>query len=125
MAWGHEGSLWERSRAVARALLRGVTIVPTINLDPDDARGSIGAFAPEIVRPAVDATYAYDASGRAEIVPEVTGVRLDYAATTSLLTERIARFGSDPVSGTFRSPICNHSSKSTPRPRNSRSTPVR
>ncbi|HLL49255.1 MAG TPA: VanW family protein, partial [Thermomicrobiales bacterium] len=45
----------------------------------------------------IDATLAFDATGRPEIVPEVTGTRLDYIATTSLFADRIATFASDPV----------------------------
>jgi vancomycin resistance protein YoaR len=97
MAWGREGSLWDQSRAWARALVRGVSIAPVIALDPAKSRGSIAAFAPEIVKPAVNATLSFDQAGRPEVVPDVTGVRLDYVATTSLLAERISGFASDPV----------------------------
>ena len=97
MAWGREGSLWDRSRAWARALIRGVTITPVITIDPNTAHRSLAAFAPEIVRPPVNATVSYDASGAPEIVPDATGVRLDYAATTDLLAQRIAQFASEPV----------------------------
>jgi vancomycin resistance protein YoaR len=97
MAWGREGSLWDQSRAWARALLRGVAITPIIDVDPAAARQSIAAIAPNVVRPAVDATLTFDASGAPQIVPDKTGVRLDYAATTSGITARIAEFGSEPV----------------------------
>ena len=97
MAWGREGSLWDQSRAVARALVRGVTVAPVVALDPATARGSLAAFAPDVVRPAVDATLAFNPSGHPEIVPDVTGVRLDYAATESELAVRIAGFASEPV----------------------------
>jgi vancomycin resistance protein YoaR len=97
MAWGREGSLWDQSRAWARALVRGAAIAPVIVIDAAEARARIAAIAPEVVRPAVDATLAFSASGLPEIVPDETGVRLDYLATTSHLTARIAGFGSDPV----------------------------
>lgn len=97
LAWGREGSFWDRSRAWARALVRGAAISPVIVLDPAEARGSIAAFASEIVRPPVDATLTFDDAGQPGIAPDVTGVRLDYVATTSLLTERIAGFASEPV----------------------------
>jgi vancomycin resistance protein YoaR len=97
MAWGREGSLWDQSRAWARALLRGVSITPVVTFDADAARGSIAAFAPEVVRPAVDASLTYGDSGQPEIVPDVTGIRLDFAATQTELASRIAAFGSDPV----------------------------
>ncbi len=97
MAWGREGSFWDQSRAWARALLRGASITPVISLDPDAARGSFAAIAPDIVRPAVDARLAFASSGAPEIVPDVTGIRLDAAATTAGLTARIAAFASDPV----------------------------
>ncbi len=97
MAWGREGSIWDQSRAWARALLRGVSIAPVVTFDAETARGSIAAFAPEVTRPAVDASLAYADSGEPEIVPDVTGIRLDYAATQAGLAERVAAFGSDPV----------------------------
>jgi vancomycin resistance protein YoaR len=97
MAWGREGSFWDQSRAWVRALLRGVSITPVVTLDAEAARESIAAFAPDVVRPAVDASLTYGAAGDAEIVPDVTGIRLDYAATQSGLATRIAAFGSDPV----------------------------
>lgn len=97
MAWGREGSPIDRSRAWARALLLGTEVPPLIEFDPAVARRGIAAFAPDIVKPAINASIAYDAAGQPEIVPDVTGVRLDYAATASSLEERIARFGSDPV----------------------------
>ncbi|MGH2617637.1 MAG: peptidoglycan binding domain-containing protein, partial [Thermomicrobiales bacterium] len=102
MAWGREGSLWDQSRAWARALLRGVLIAPVVTLDAAATRESIAAIAPSIVKPAVDATLAYGDSGQTEIVPDVTGIRLDYAATTSGLSTRITAFASEPV------PIVTH-----------------
>jgi vancomycin resistance protein YoaR len=97
MNWGRQGSLWDQSRAWARALVHGVPIPPAIQIDPDAAHGSIAAIAPNVVKPAVDARLAFGASGRPEIVPEVTGTRLDYVATESLLTDRIVTFTDDPV----------------------------
>jgi vancomycin resistance protein YoaR len=97
MNWGRQGSLWDQSRAWARALVHGVSIAPAIHLDPDAAHGSIAAIAPNVVKPAIDATLAFGASGQPEIVPDVTGTRLDYAATESLLVDRIATFTQDPV----------------------------
>jgi len=97
MNWGRQGSLWDQSRAWTRALLHGVAIPPAIHLDPDAAHGSIAAIAPKVVKPAIDATLAFGAAGRPEIVPDVTGTRLDYVATESLLADRIAAFGRDPV----------------------------
>ena len=97
MDWGRQGSPWDQSRAWARALLHGVSITPAIYLDPDTAHGSIAAIAPNVVKPAIDATLAFSASGRPEIVPDVTGTRLDYSATESLLADRIVTFARDPV----------------------------
>ena len=96
MAWGRDGSWWTRSQQWVRALFRGVTVMPAIALDPNTARGSIAAIAPEIVRPPVDATLDFS-NGDATIIPDVTGIRLDYAATASALTSRIAGFATDPV----------------------------
>ena len=95
--WGREGSLWDQSRAWARALIHGASVVPVIQFDPDAAHDSVAAIAPSIVQPAIDARIAFDATGRAEIVPEVTGTRLDFAATATLLADRIAMFARDPV----------------------------
>jgi vancomycin resistance protein YoaR len=97
MNWGRQGSLWDQSRAWARALVHGVAIPPVIHLDPDATYSSIAAFAPHIVKPAIDARLTFGASGRPEIVPDVTGTRLDYVATESLLAQRIATFARDPV----------------------------
>ncbi len=97
MDWGRQGSLWDQSRAWARALVHGVSITPAIRLDPDAAHGSIAAIAPNVVKPAIDATLAFGASGRPEIVPDVTGTRLNYSATESLLADRILTFARDPV----------------------------
>ena len=95
--WGREGSLWDQSRAWARALIHGVSVAPVIHFDPNAARDSVAAIAPSIVQPAIDARIAFNATGRAEIVPEVTGTRLDYAATATLLADRIAMFAREPV----------------------------
>ena len=65
-------------------------------LGSDAAHGSIAAIAPNVVKPAIDARLAFSPSGRPEIVPDVTGTRLDYIATESMLAERIA-FAGDPV----------------------------
>jgi vancomycin resistance protein YoaR len=98
MAWGREGSIWDESRAWARALLQGVVIAPVITVNPTAAHDSLAAIAPDIVKPAVDATLTFDQSGNPAVVPDITGVQLDYAATTSLMTERIANFAGGPVS---------------------------
>jgi vancomycin resistance protein YoaR len=97
MNWGRQGSLWDQSRAWARALVHGVAIPPVIHLDPNAAHGSIAAIAPNVVKPAIDARLAFGPSGRPEIVPDVTGTRLDYVATESMLAERIATFAGGPV----------------------------
>src|SRR5215213_3366229 len=97
MKWGRQGSLWDQSRAWARGLVHGVAIPPVIHLDPDAAHGSIAAIAPNVVKPAIDARLDFGASGHPEIVPDVTGIRLDYVATESLLARRIATFARDPV----------------------------
>jgi vancomycin resistance protein YoaR len=77
--------------------MRGVAVPPVIELDPEQARESIAAFAPEVVRPPVNATLAFADSGAPEIVPDETGVRLDYTSTASELAARFAAFGNDPV----------------------------
>ncbi len=97
MNWGRQGSLWDQSRAWARALVHGVPIAPAIHLDPDAAHGSIAAIAASVDKPAIDATLTFGASGRPEIVPDVTGTRLDFFATESLLADRITTFARDPV----------------------------
>jgi vancomycin resistance protein YoaR len=97
MNWGRQGSLWDQSRAWARALVHGEPIPPAIHLDPDAAHGSIAAIAPNVVKPALDARLAFGTSGRPEIVPDVTGTRLDYVATETLLADRIVTFANDPV----------------------------
>jgi vancomycin resistance protein YoaR len=97
MDWGRVGSAWEQSRAWARGLIDGVSIDPVIDFAPGAAHDSIAAIAPDVVRPAVNATLAFDPSGAPKIVPDLTGIRLDYAATESALAERIARFSSEPV----------------------------
>ena len=96
MAWGRQGNLWEQSQAVARGLVRGVEIRPVVELRPS-GRGGLVALEPEVVRPPVDATIAFDENGRPAIVPDEAGVQLNYAATTAELAERITRFSSDPV----------------------------
>ncbi|HEX2282779.1 MAG TPA: peptidoglycan binding domain-containing protein [Thermomicrobiales bacterium] len=97
MHWGRQGSLWDQSRAWARALVHGVPISPVIHLDPDATHGSIATIAPNVIKPAIDARLTFDANGQPEIVPDETGTRLDYVATESLLAERIATLASDPV----------------------------
>jgi vancomycin resistance protein YoaR len=96
MAWGRDGSWWSRSQHWVKALFHGVAVAPAIALDPAAAHGSITAIATEIVRSPVDATLDFS-SGGARIVPEITGVRLDYTATASALTARIAGLADDPV----------------------------
>lgn len=98
MAWGREGSVWDQSRAWARALLRGIAIAPVITVNPGVAHDSLAAIAPDIVKPAVDASLTFDQSGNPAVLPDVTGVQLDFAATTSLMTDRITNFSSGPVS---------------------------
>ena len=97
MAWGREGSVWDQSRAWARALLRASPSPRWSPSIPAVAHDSLAAIAPDIVKPAVDATLTFDQSGNPAVVPDVTGVQLDYAATTSLMTDRIANFASGPV----------------------------
>lgn len=96
MAWGRQGNVWEQSQAMARGLVRGVEIPPVVALQPGE-RGGLAALEPEVVRPPVDATIAFDDSGNPAIVPDVAGVQLDYAATTEELADRISRFSTDPV----------------------------
>jgi vancomycin resistance protein YoaR len=95
--WGRQGSFWDQSRALARALIHGAAITPVIHFDPEAAHDSIAAIAPDVVKPAIDARLAFDTAGRPEIVPEVTGTRLDYLATTARLADRIGTLASDPV----------------------------
>jgi vancomycin resistance protein YoaR len=97
MAWGRDGSLFAQSQAWARALVHGIDIAPVIAIDPARARDRIAAFAPEIVKPASNAALTFDTTGRPAIVPDITGVRLDYAGTAANLVNRIAGFASDPV----------------------------
>jgi vancomycin resistance protein YoaR len=97
MAWGRQGSLWDQSRDWTKALLRGVAIAPVIALDPHEVQSSLAAFAPKVVKPAIDATLTFDQGGQPSVVPDITGVRLDYVATTESLAQRIADFANDPV----------------------------
>ena len=96
LEWGRQGNLWEQSQAIARGLVRGVEIAPVVALRPD-ADGGLVALEPEVVRPAVDASIAFDASGQPAIVPDEAGVQLNYAATNAELADRISRFSTDPV----------------------------
>ena len=45
MNWGRQGSLWDQSRAWARALVHGVAIPPLIHLDRICVHGIIAAIA--------------------------------------------------------------------------------
>ncbi|MFT4041460.1 MAG: VanW family protein, partial [Thermomicrobiales bacterium] len=97
MSWGREGSIWEQSQAIARGLLRGTAVAPVVTLRPGDTTGGLAALAPEVSKAPVNATLAFDAAGAPEIVPDASGIRLDYAATSAELAERISRFSTDPV----------------------------
>lgn len=96
MTWGRQGNLWEQSQAIARGLVRGVEIAPVVTLRPDE-RGGLAHVAPEISRPPVDASIAFDDAGNPAIVPDEAGIQLNYAATTAELADRISRFSTDPV----------------------------
>lgn len=94
--WGRQGNLWEQSQAIARGLVRGATIAPVVTLQPAE-HGGLAALAPEVSKSPVDATIAFDTTGSPAILPDVAGIRLDYAATTAELADRVARFSTDPV----------------------------
>ena len=96
-AYGRDGSLWARSRAWARGLVRGATVPPRIAVDPTAADAQLLAIAPAIVRAPVDATIRMDAAGQPALVPDKPGVSLDLGATRAALIDRLTRLGGDPV----------------------------
>ena len=96
MSWGRQGNLLDQSQAIARGLVRGVEIAPVVALRPGE-RGGLVALEPEVIRPAVDASIAFDDAGQPAIVPDKAGIQLNYAATNAELADRISRFSTDPV----------------------------
>jgi vancomycin resistance protein YoaR len=96
MSWGRQGNLWEQSQAMARGLVRGVEIAPVVVLQPGE-RGGLVALEPEVIRPPVDASIAFNEAGQPAIVPDEAGIQLNYAATNAELADRISRFSTDPV----------------------------
>ena len=95
MNWGRQGRSGT-NRAPGRGPGARRPITAAIHLDPDAAHVA-SRPSPNVVKPALDARLAFGPSGRPEIVPDVTGTRLDYVATETLLADRIVTFASDPV----------------------------
>jgi len=97
LAYGREGSVWDRSRRWARVLLRPVAVAPRVGLDREAADAQLRGLAPAIVRAPVDARVAMEAAGGPALVPDVPGIALDLAASRAALLERVAAVGEAPV----------------------------
>ncbi len=101
--YGRTGSLWERSRAWARGLVRGATVAPRVVVDGETAARELAAIAPEVVRAPVDAAVRIEGASEPALVPDAPGVAFDLGATRAALTARVAALGTEPVAIVTRS----------------------
>ncbi len=95
-AYGREGSIWDRSRDWARALLRTRSVPLQVTVDTSRLDARLTAFAEEVIYPPTDAAVVFSGAGP-EIVPEQPGLAFDLGATRALVLDRFRTLSGEPV----------------------------
>jgi vancomycin resistance protein YoaR len=97
MAFGREGSAWERSQAWMRGLVRGTTLPLVVTVDAARSPVALAAAVPGVERPAEDARVDMDAAGAPALVPDRPGVAIDAGATLAAVAARGRALSAEPV----------------------------
>jgi vancomycin resistance protein YoaR len=96
MRYGRDGSLWSRSRAWARGLLRGSDVSAAVTIDNRRVDQGLLALTDVVARPATNAWIDFSGD-RPKVVPEVPGVGYNYGMTRLAVVNRVQSRSSQPV----------------------------
>lgn len=85
VAFGRDGSLWQRSRSWAAAMVHGHMVPIVMVVDPERTTGIVEQIASQVEREPVNASVGTDAAGVPQVVAEVAGIDVDPAASLDRL----------------------------------------
>lgn len=96
-AFGRDGSIWERSRQWARAMLSGTEIAPVITVDGAALARTLDPIAASVTREPVDAWINMSDASEPLLVADLPGVSFDYAANQAAILDNVVNLSSEPI----------------------------
>ena len=90
MSFGRSGSLWDRSRDWARAILRGETVPVQLEIDQTELWGTLTLYTDAVAQAPQNAYVQMDAAGAPQIVAERSGVAYDVGSTQAEIIQHIS-----------------------------------
>ena len=97
MAFGRDGSWWERSITWTRGYLEGATIAPAIQVDDVAFRSAMQAIAPDVTFAPSNARIVVGADGTAQLIEDVSGQNLSVTGTRDRVLRELATLEQEPV----------------------------
>ncbi|HYJ12581.1 MAG TPA: peptidoglycan binding domain-containing protein [Thermomicrobiales bacterium] len=97
MAFGRDGSWWERSIDWADGLLNGQELSPVIAVDDAQFRLAMESLAPEVISLPTDAQIVIGDDATAELVEDTDGRNLNVVATRERVVRELGELGQEPV----------------------------
>ena len=97
MAFGRDGSIWNRTQTWARSLLRGKSIPAVLSVNDAKLDRALIRIAPSVAVPPANAYIQMDTDSEPAIVSEVPGVAFDLGATKYVLLDQVARMGDSSI----------------------------
>ena len=97
MAFGRNGSWWERSIDWAGGVLHGEALSPVIAVDEAMFRSAMESIAPAVTALPTNAQVVIGADGAAQLMEDTAGRNLSVSATRERMVRELGALGQEPV----------------------------
>ncbi len=97
MAFGRDGSWWDRSITWASGFLDGTTIAPAIQVDDATFRAAMQSIAPEVTLLPSNAQIVVGSDGTAQLIEDVSGQNLSVSGTRERVLHELGTLEQEPV----------------------------
>jgi vancomycin resistance protein YoaR len=97
LAFGRDGSWWDRSVAWMQAFVGGHDVEPVVSIDTARFDAYLDSVSPTVEFPATNASIDFSGSGDPSLIADIPGQQINREVTRAVVMQRVSELSSAPV----------------------------
>jgi vancomycin resistance protein YoaR len=97
LAFGRDGSWWDRSVAWMQAFVGGHDVEPVVSIDTARFDAYLHSVSPTVEFPATNASIDFSGSGDPSLIADIPGQQINREVTRAVVMQRVSELSSAPV----------------------------